>query len=50
MRELVRELFACPACADLYLTQREADLCTPREQWATRYALDVRGVYISPVL
>ena len=33
-------MFACPACADLYLTQREADLCTPREAWLARYGPD----------
>ncbi len=30
-------MFQCGACGILYLTQREADLCTPREGWAERY-------------
>lgn len=30
-------MFACGACAALYPTQREADLCTPEYKIAERY-------------
>ena len=27
----------CPGCPKTYLSQREADLCTPEKYWADRY-------------
>lgn len=30
-------VYACKVCADLYLSQEEADLCSPREDWPRRY-------------
>ena len=30
-------MYACGACGKLYLSQREADLCPPREEWPERY-------------
>lgn len=30
-------MIACSCCADLFTTQLEADLCSPRADWKTRY-------------
>lgn len=30
-------MYACALCGILYLTQREADLCSPVREWPTRY-------------
>lgn len=30
-------MFRCIICGRQFLSQTEADLCSPREEWATRY-------------
>lgn len=33
-------MYRCEICGRPYLTQREADLCTPREHWSSLYGID----------
>lgn len=30
-------MICCRVCGQMFLTQREADLCSPRAQWADKY-------------
>lgn len=43
-------MYRCPGCGELYLSQREADLCSPRECWMEDYGIetvDPNGYYVS---